>query len=307
MSQVPSLARTSKFEVWSATSSNGGKTASKPHSADQTVALSLKSVRRIAPSEVLDVAVNNFYVDLDGLEDADISVIHGSEDLFDVSKLSASGGGNSFYPLEICRAALFSRLVSLLHIASKLRPTVFETIVDLLNGGVVPALSVSGDAGKDTLGALFGLTGYHCYTSKGIQPAKAALASIRVRPMTLTNTEASFFETDTSLFTGAGSIIASAVANLTNTIDCVTAVSCEAVGSSADSFDPALWETSRPHRGQMNCAANLKVLLEGSRRSQQRKAMPAEAALAFTELPQSTGPARDYILAAIKYVPLYTT
>jgi len=313
MSQVPSLLRTSKFEVWNANSMASNNNFTRPHSVDETIILSLKSLRKIAPSEVLQVAVDNYFIELEGVEEADIASSNNvSKDLlYDVSKFNNSitnnniSSVNDYYPIEICRATLFTRLVSLLHIASKLRVKVFLALVDMLNSGVVPALSVCGDVGGDTLGAVLGLPGYYCYTIKGLQPAKTALTGLTsTRSLVLTTSEASFFESDACLYTGVGSIIISAITNLTNTIDCVAAVSCEAVGSSAESFDPLLWETNRHHRGQMNSASNLKILLEGSRRSssqlQQNKMIPTEAALVFHQLPQSTGPARDYILAASK-------
>ena len=87
---------------------------------------------------------------------------------------------------------------------------------------------------------------------------------------------------------GVGSLLVAAASTISKVLDSVSALSCEAVGfKSLDSFDSAVFESSRPHRGresfacknvrmatlflisatgQILSAATLRLLLDGSKR-----------------------------------------
>ena len=98
---------------------------------------------------------------------------------------------------------------------------------------------------------------------------------------------------------GLGGILAAASSNLIRMVDSVTALSCEAAGSGVEAYDAANFEVGRPHRGQMQSASNLRLLLDGSKRIGTVAKDKRCDMVSLQIAPQSTGPSRDVILTGV--------
>lgn len=83
--------------------------------------------------------------------------------------------------------------------------------------------------------------------------------------------------------------------------DAVAALSCEAAHAATAAFEPEFVDASRPHRGIVTSAANLRLMLDGSKLCNVKDAPQADAA-ALRFVPQYHGPVRDAVLAAYKTV-----
>ncbi|TYZ69416.1 hypothetical protein PybrP1_008275 [[Pythium] brassicae (nom. inval.)] len=85
--------------------------------------------------------------------------------------------------------------------------------------------------------------------------------------------------------------------------DAVAALTCETLRANAASFEAEYVDASRPHRGVVTAATNLRLLLENSKLVNSRKDATADPAC-VRYIPQYHGPARDAVLAAYKTIEL---
>lgn len=85
--------------------------------------------------------------------------------------------------------------------------------------------------------------------------------------------------------------------------DAVAALSCETLRANSAPFEAEYVDASRPHRGIVTAATNLRLLLENSKLVNSRKDAEADPAC-VRYIPQYHGPVRDAVLAAYKTVEL---
>ncbi len=296
--ETPCLAKTTKFEVWS-TNLKDTDIIKKKKSTEKNIVLSTKSIRRVIFSDVVLVAINNFSIDLETDEELERNSDH--KDYFNAPVLSSTSQKADYYPIEICRAASITLISNIIQSVNKFHSSRLQQIVNLLNDSIVPAISLF-EPENDIVNCLIGHQSASFYTPKGFLSADKAFSNYRIKPVKLANSEVSIIRSNTYLWTGAGCLIASAANNLIPIIDCIGALSCDAVGISGDLFDPSLFELYRPHRGQMNSAGNLRMLLEGSKRHQykHKNVLNSFDLQPFHQIPQINGPALDYFAIAAK-------
>jgi len=200
---------------------------------------------------------------------------------------------------EISRASLTTRVISLAlgRLSSNLKTISF--MVTALNEDIVPVLSSPDSAGQELIDFIEGKG--KCFSKSGnVVDTVVALAEAKLSGIELAAGESEELSGYPLITTGVGCLLAAGAKNLLSTVDCISALSCEAFGCSTDAFDALNFEMSRPHRGQMASATNLRLLLEGSKRVNTCPSEKRADAIPLHCAPQTTGPCRDVILAATK-------
>lgn len=221
---------------------------------------------------------------------------------------SLSGDASkSFLPVNVCRAIVFSRLVTLLQQKPVVRSEIVDGLANFLNAGVVPCFSSMCNAGNELLGMVTGAADSIVYSSHSTTTtAAAAIAETHLIPVLLFSHEAAVFTAGSWFSTGVACFIGASVKNMLNCVDVVAALSVEASGSvPVDSFDANYYDNHKKQRGQMNSASNLRLLLENS----SRLVNPSNSATTpaattnnspLVNIPLSTGPATEIIINAVK-------
>lgn len=198
-------------------------------------------------------------------------------------------------PRSICRAGLLC-YISFLMQSRAPNMCLLETVARLLNDNIVPAFSTSESANNELI--TFLSNGGVCYSNENDDLVDSAFLDVKV--VCLTNEEAEQILAYPFLAVGLGCIVAAASMNFIRLIDSVSALSCEAVGSNAEPYDAANFEVCRPHRGQMLSASNLRLLLDGSKRTGSYPKDKLPVLVSLHNAPQVTGPCRDVIIASVK-------
>jgi histidine ammonia-lyase len=182
----------------------------------------------------------------------------------------------------ISRLALALRIQALSKGYSGVTPELLDTLLEMFNRGVVPAIpeqgsvGASGDLAPLAHLALVVMGEGHAFVTKpgadadghaGGRPrplsGRAALRRVRLRPYRLRAKEGLSLINGTQISTA---ILADALVrarHLARVADVAGAVTVEATKSSQRPFDARIQEI-RPHPGQIACAANLRRLLEAS-------------------------------------------
>ena len=208
------------------------------------------------------------------------------------------------YSSYVCRAGVFARLVSLVLARCGVRSAIAQLLVDLLNNGIAPVFTSDDLAGKELCLTLVGSSRVSVYTASGeVSTAALALQAANLRPVLLSKGEADTLLKGQFLCTGAACWVAYGAYNALKAADGVSALTCEALGVSVEGFSTEQFEVARQHRGQMNCAEAMRILLEGSKRTG-TSSLTAVATQACLTIPQVHGPASDIIAAAIKSAEL---
>jgi histidyl-tRNA synthetase len=208
--------------------------------------------------------------------------------------------GAKAIPEPFCRSIYFARLVSLMQGRSGVRAAVLQYMCDVINAGIVPCFTSAKSSSRELLGALLGADGSMCYSKSGLADAKSTLSKAGLSAPTLSTSEAASIGAGSYYHTGIGSILASACSTASPMVDVLSGLSCEAFGALTDPFEAIHFETNRQHRGQMNSATNLRLLLEGSKRTNKPMKKDVTSAEPFLTLPQTTGPAQDFITTCTK-------
>ena len=173
------------------------------------------------------------------------------------------------YPDEIVRAAMLLRANALAKGFSGARLETVELLLALLNAGVVPHVPARGSVGASgDLAPLahlaLPLVGEGEATVEGVRlPGAEALASVGLAPVRLASKEGLSLINGTQFMAAMASLGLVRARRLARVADLACAMSLEALQGSRTSFLPAI-HAARPHRGQVDSAANLRLLLEGS-------------------------------------------
>ncbi|WP_420625253.1 histidine ammonia-lyase [Candidatus Poriferisodalis sp.] len=171
---------------------------------------------------------------------------------------------------EVVRAMMFLRARTLAFGASGSRPQVAESLVRLINAGVVPAvpehgsLGASGDLAPLAHAALVLMGEGEVLTDDGgTIDGVAALSAAGIEPLVLAEKEGLALTNGTDGILGMLCLAVHDLAGLLRVADIVAACSVEALLATDRAFAADL-VALRPHPGQQACAANLRALLAGS-------------------------------------------
>ncbi len=215
---------------------------------------------------------------------------------------SSSQAALNFY---ICRAGMAARLTSLSFGRCKVREDVLNLMVVMLNEGVVPAFTSVTTAGMELILALTGSDKGKVYTGddgEKMASASSALKGKGLEPVQLSAGEVDILRGCQFLSTGAACLIAEGASNVFDCLEGVSALSCEAIGVATMGFQAEHFEIARQHRGQMEAATNLRMMLEGSRQVSAKRMDDNDKGdmSAFVGIPQNLGPGKDALATATK-------
>ncbi len=171
---------------------------------------------------------------------------------------------------EVVRAMMFLRARTLAFGASGARPQVAESLVRLVNAGVVPvvpehgSLGASGDLAPLAHAALVLIGEGEVLTDEGgVTGGGEALSAAGIEPLVLAEKEGLALTNGTDGILGMLCLAVHDLAGLLTVADIVAACSVEALLATDRAFAADL-VALRPHPGQQDSGANLRAVLAGS-------------------------------------------
>lgn len=201
-------------------------------------------------------------------------------------------------PPEVARTMVLLRAHALALGYSGVRLETVQSLLELLNAGIIPAIpeqgsvGASGDLAPLAHLALVLMGEGQVLTEAGPAPAAAALRAAGLRPLELAAKEGVALINGTQMMTAAGALAVLRAAALARTADVVGALTAEALLALPAAYDADLHRV-RPQPGQQHSASNLRRLLAGSQLP--RPEGRVQDAYALRCLPQVHGAARDGI------------
>lgn len=183
--------------------------------------------------------------------------------------VSHSVGVGAPLPAETVRAMMILRAASLARGYSGIRPGTVQTLLDLLNAGIVPhvpargSVGASGDLAPLAHLALVLIGLGQAYVDGELVPGGDALASAGIAPVSLEAKEGLALINGTQLMTAIGVLLVTDAWNVLEVADVAGSLSLEAFRGTDRAFDARVHDV-RPHRGQVEAAAHLRRLTAGS-------------------------------------------
>ncbi len=212
------------------------------------------------------------------------------------------GVGNPFSE-EIARAIMLLRVNNLAKGHSGVQPTTIDTLVQMLNKGVHPIIPEKGSLGASgdlaplshMVLVMIGL-GEAIYEGVRMDGAEA-MAKAGIPTIELTSKEGLALINGTQVMTAVGTIASYEAMQLVKLSDIAAAMTVEALKGITDAFDARL-HMVRPHQGQIDTAANMLRILEGSGLTTRQGEIRVQDAYTLRCIPQIHGASKD----ALNYV-----
>jgi histidine ammonia-lyase len=182
---------------------------------------------------------------------------------------SHAAGIGAFMPVPVVRLILALKALSLARGASAVRPVVVETLLGLLNAGVLPAIPSKGSVGASgDLAPLAHLSLVligegQALVDGGVIPGDEALRRAGLSPVALGPKEGLALLNGTQVSTALALVGLFQAQGLLQTGLTAGAMSVDAARGSDTPFDPRI-HALRGQPGQIEAAATLRRLLEGS-------------------------------------------
>ena len=173
------------------------------------------------------------------------------------------------YPVDVVRAAMLLRANALAKGYSGARIETVELLIECLNRGVLPRVPARGSVGASgDLAPLahlaLPLVGEgHAWFEGALHSGADALAAAGLEPVRLGAKEGLSLINGTQFMAAMAALALVRSRRLARVADLACALSLEALQGSRTSFHPAIHQ-ARPLRGQVDSAANIHGLLEGS-------------------------------------------
>ena len=214
--------------------------------------------------------------------------------------MSHSCGVGDPMPEEVVRAMMLLRVNALSVGNSGVRLLTLNTLVDMLNKGVIPVVPKKGSLGAS--GDLVPLA-HMSLTLLGMgeafyqgerMPSAEALKKAGINPIRLTAKEGLALTNGTQAMCAFGSLAVEDARLLMKTSDVIAALTMEGLTGIIDAMDERV-HAVRQQPGQMACAANLRQLLAGSKCVTKQGEKRVQDAYALRCIPQVHGPCRDSI------------
>ncbi len=205
---------------------------------------------------------------------------------------------------EVVRAMMLIRANVLAKGLSGIRPLVAERICALVNRGVTPvvpsqgSVGASGDLAPLAHMALVLIGEGEAEFQGSVMPGADALRRAAIEPLTLAAKEGISLINGTQAMLAIGCLELEAVQTLTDSADLICAMTLDALRGTPRAFDERI-HAARPHSGQMESAARLRRLLEGSEiRQSHITCRRVQDAYSLRCAPQVHGAVRDVVAAA---------
>jgi histidine ammonia-lyase len=179
--------------------------------------------------------------------------------------LSHSVGVGEPLPCDVIRAMIVLRIAALARGYSGIRPGTVQTLVDMLNAGILPVIPAKGSVGASgdlaplAHLALVLIGEGEAWVDGRRMPGREALRLANIEPVQLTAKEGLALINGTQLMTALGVLLLADAENVLEVADIAGAMSLEAVRGTNRAFDGRLQEV-RPHPGQIEVAAHLRQL-----------------------------------------------
>lgn len=217
--------------------------------------------------------------------------------------MSHACGQGEPLPEDVVRAIMALRANALAVGHSGIRPRTVQHLVDVLNAGIVPVIPEKGSLGASgDLAPLAHMTlvllgmGEAFYRGERMAGSKA-LALAGLKPITLEAKEGLALINGTQVMTAIGALAVYDARNLVQTANLVSSMTIQALRGITDAFDPRIHELRR-QSGQIQCAADLRKLLENSRLTSRQGELRVQDPYTLRCIPQVHGASID----AIDYV-----
>jgi histidine ammonia-lyase len=220
-----------------------------------------------------------------------------------VLRSHAAGVGEPL-PRDVVRAMMLVRANVLAKGLSGIRPVVAERLCDLLNHGVTPvvpsrgSVGASGDLAPLAHMALVLIGEGEAEFQGSVMPGGEALRRAGIPPLDLHPKEGISLINGTQAMLGIGCLELEAAAVLADAADVVCAMTLDALRGTPRAFDERI-HLARPHPGQIESAARLRRLLEGSEiRQSHITCRRVQDAYSLRCAPQAHGAVRDALAEA---------
>ena len=206
-------------------------------------------------------------------------------------------------PKHVVRAIMLLRCNALSRGNSGIRPGTLNTLLDMLNKGVHPqipekgSLGASGDLAPLSHMVLTMIGEDEAEYQGTVMPAKEAMAEAGIPTVELAAKEGLALINGTQVMTAIGINALYDTMNLAKTADIAAAMTAEVLNGIRKAYDSKVHEV-RGHQGQIDAAANLRTLLEGSDNAHMTNPNKVQDPYSLRCVPQVHGASRD----AIKYV-----
>lgn len=174
-------------------------------------------------------------------------------------------------PSEWVRGTMLVRSNTIARGHSAVTLAVIQTIVTLLQRNLTPvvplrgSISASGDLSPLSYiaGTVTGNSDVYVQTSSGVMSAEQALQEANLEPVVLGPKEGLGLMNGTATSAAVASLAVYEAHHLMLFSQVLTAMATEALRGSVANYDPFLSDV-RPHRGQRECAMNIRRFLQGS-------------------------------------------
>src|SRR6266487_499889 len=198
------------------------------------------------------------------------------------------------------RAMMLLRANSLAKGHSGVRPVLIDSLCEMLNRQVVPfvpsqgSVGASGDLAPLAHLALVLIGEGECLTLNGQRvPADETLRKAQIKPLLLEAKEAVSLINGTQAMLAVGTLALLAAETLADSADVIGSMTLDALRGTDVAFDERIHRV-RPHAGQIQSAANLRRMLEGSQiRESHRDCGRVQDAYSLRCIPQVHGAVRD--------------
>ncbi len=217
--------------------------------------------------------------------------------------LSHAAGVGPALDAQTVRAVIAVRVNTLAMGYSGIRPEVAEALLAMLNAGIVPVIPAYGSLGAS--GDLAPLAHLACvligegeafYDDKRL-PGAEALRRAGLTPVVLGAKEGLALLNGTAMTTAIGTLVTLRAENLVRAADIAGALSLEAMRGTLIAFDPRI-HLVRPHPRQVDAAAYVRRLLEGSAFVRPHDPRDIQDAYSLRCIPQVHGAVRDTVAYA---------
>jgi len=214
----------------------------------------------------------------------------------------AVGVGKPLSTVEV-RAMMLLRANSLSKGYSGIRAMVIDALCEMLNRRVTPfvpsqgSVGASGDLAPLAHLALVMIGEGECLDDSGHRmPAAEALRKAEIKPLTLEAKEAVSLINGTQAMLAVGTLALLAAEILVDSGDVIGSMTLDALRGTDVAFDERI-HRARPHAGQIQSAANLRKMLEGSQiRESHRDCGRVQDAYSLRCIPQVHGAVRDTLV-----------
>jgi histidine ammonia-lyase len=214
----------------------------------------------------------------------------------------AVGIGDPLSTAEV-RAMILLRANSLAKGHSGIRAIVIDTLCEMLNRRVTPfvpsqgSVGASGDLAPLAHLALVLIGEGECLEESGERfPGAEALRKAQIKPLVLAAKEAVSLINGTQAMLAVGILALLASETLADSADVIGSMTLDALRGTDVAFDERI-HRARPHAGQIQSAANLRRMLEGSQiRESHRECGRVQDAYSLRCIPQVHGAVRDTLV-----------